>query len=86
MATTETKFAVVGTDGTRAVVWGLGATEDDASQDASRHLDDQDPQRTNLLTIAVTSERAALIEAGDVDAEDLVEADGRGWIRERRTA
>lgn len=76
-----TKFAAIGTDGTRAVVWGLGATEEAAEADAA----EQEGAPSDLVLVSVSTGRASAIEAGNVDAEDLVEADGRGGIRARAT-
>lgn len=56
-------IAAIGTDGMRAVVWGLGETEDEARADAAKYLGgDQEP-----LTFApITEVQAAVIAGGDV--------------------
>lgn len=62
-----TKFAAIGTDGTRNVVWGLGDSEDAALADAAG----QEDVPADLTTRAVTAADAEAIEAGDVDAASL---------------
>lgn len=61
-------YAVVGTDGTREVVWGIGATEEEARQDAERYLDDaQPPVDPSELTVhEITEAQAEVVRAGDV--------------------
>jgi len=61
-------FAVVGTDGTRAVVWGLGDTADAARTDARRWLADANAvhEADSLDVEEITAEQAAIVRAGDV--------------------
>lgn len=69
MIDNETIFAVIDTDGTRIVVWGIGYTIEDARENAGRN-DEYD--RTNWGRIVVISpERMKRIESGDVSADDL---------------
>jgi hypothetical protein len=68
MTTKTTQFAAIGTDGTRPVVWGLGATEDEAEEDARAQDDAGD---VKLITVEVTAEQAARIEAGEVSVATL---------------
>ncbi|HSM93391.1 MAG TPA: hypothetical protein VLT47_10945 [Anaeromyxobacteraceae bacterium] len=74
------KIVAIGTDGTRPVVWGMGATEAEALEDARHWLvaNQVPPPRgvetctaDDLRTVEVDDERAARIAAGDVDASDL---------------
>ena len=64
---TSTNFAAIGTDGMRPVVWGVGSTEEAAVADAWRWVED----REELRVVAISAERRATIEAGDVSASDL---------------
>ncbi len=63
-----TRFAAIGSDGTRPVVWGLGDTEQEARDEATS---DPDNEHDELRVVKVSAKRAARIEAGDVDASDL---------------
>ena len=68
------KFAAIGTDGRRPVVWGLGDTEAAAladGQDELRETGGYDPRDPALRMVPVSDERAATILAGDVSADDL---------------
>jgi hypothetical protein len=58
-------FAAVGTDGTRAVVWGVGATEAAALTDASSH-DDGSFEIGDLETHEITAVQALIVQEGDV--------------------
>jgi hypothetical protein len=55
-------FAAVGTDGTRAVVWGIGATADEALEDAAA----QDDYAGPLETHEITAVQALIVQEGDV--------------------
>lgn len=68
----STKYATIGDDGMRPVVWGLGDDIDAAHEDALSNLREAGAQSTEpLRTVPVSAGRAALIEAGDVSAEGL---------------
>jgi hypothetical protein len=71
--TNMSKFAAIGSDGTRPVVWGLGATENEAIADARGELAKCEPHERDedLRVVPVSDDRAARIDAGDVDASDL---------------
>lgn len=62
-------IAAIGTDGVRPVVWGLGATADEAIADAG---DQEDVGEQTFVTVEVDAARVARIACGDVDASDLV--------------
>lgn len=64
-------YAAIGTDGTREVVWGLGATEEDAEAEAREQARDAECDPELLRTVAVTDEQAERIRAGVVGADDL---------------
>jgi len=70
------KFAAIGTDGVRPVVWGLGDNEDDALAEAHSQLREAAPEWNeghNELTVhPVTDAQVARIQTGDVSwpAED----------------
>lgn len=64
------KFAAIGSDGTRCVVWGLGDTREDAERDAWEMAEGGDPQL--IGTVRIDSARLRCIASGDIDAEDLV--------------
>ena len=61
-------FAVVGTDGTRPVVWGLGSTVEEARADAAAQ-DGYDDDDSNV--VAVSAEVAGRIQAGEVACDVL---------------
>ena len=65
------KFAAIGDDGMRPVVWGIGETERLARRDAEEQAHDSCCGTGDLRIVEVSAERAARIEAGDVDASDL---------------
>ena len=65
-------YAAIGTDGTRPVVWGLGATERAALDEALRWTDAGGDLEVDLTAVEVSEERAGGIRRGDVDASDLV--------------
>jgi hypothetical protein len=77
-------IAAIGTDGTRPVVWGLGATVEEATAEARRWAGDIGEDLDMIGTVEVDAERAARIEAGDIDANDLVRRtrDGRVVVKE----
>jgi hypothetical protein len=54
-------YAVVGTDGLRPVVWGIGETEADAVTDAAQWLEGND-----FTTHEITEDQAAHVRTGDV--------------------
>lgn len=61
-------YAAVGTDGTRLVVWGLGATEDEAMRDA-RWQEDVPKLRCGALALEthqITDEQARHVLAGTI--------------------
>ena len=62
------KFAAVGSDGIRDVVWGIGETEEAALMDARSELDQLDPRDSNveLTVIPITHEQDSNIKAGFV--------------------
>lgn len=61
-------FAAVGDDGTRPVVWGLGATEGEARENARRWLAEGESEHEidDLECHTITAAQRAVIEAGDV--------------------
>lgn len=61
-------YAAIGDDGTRPVVWGLGETAEGALDDA--RAQDADPLAIDRV-VRISPERAAEIDAGNVDASDL---------------
>ena len=65
-------FATIGTDGRRAVVWGLGNTEEAAERDAKREAAHAECDARIIGTAEIDAKRAAKIKRGDVAAEDLV--------------
>lgn len=65
-------YAAIGTDGTRYVVWGLGASEETAEADARAEADAAACDPELRCTVAIGAERVARIQAGDVSADDLV--------------
>lgn len=65
------KFAAVGDDGTRPVVWGLGDTEAQARRDAEDQAYEFDCS-TGILTLhEISDELARRIETGEIDAVAL---------------
>lgn len=56
------KVAAVGSDGVRPVVWGIGASEAEAREDALQWLDDDDDEPLEYLPI---SDQAAALVLGD---------------------
>ena len=62
------QIAAVGNDGVRPVVWGLGATEDEAEADAREHLSEFPGwQQHDALTYhPITEAQAQAIRDGDV--------------------
>ena len=74
----ERRVAVaIGTDGVRAVVWGVGIDEAEAEADAQRWLPDRDDDEDaeELRYARVPASRAV----GDVDAEEFIEPWRDGW-------
>jgi hypothetical protein len=80
-ATATAALVLVGDDGYRPVVWGLGAAadedtaEDDAREDARDYLDgvvdDVDAEVAGLRVVIVDAATARAIEDGEVDAVAL---------------
>lgn len=64
-------YAAIGDDGTRPVVWGVGATPFQAQRDASLWLEDAEKEMS-LSVVRISAERFEKIVAGDVSADDLV--------------
>ena len=69
-------IALIDTDGTRLVVWGLGETEEAALDDAEQWDYATDTGATDLRGewqryVEVSVEQAAAIEAGAVDWEGV---------------
>jgi hypothetical protein len=67
-------YVAIGDDGMRPVVWGMGETQDAALTQATDNLNSESckgAEGQKLLIVEVSAERAARIEAGDVDASDL---------------
>lgn len=58
-----TKYAAIGTDGTREVVWGLGDTEEAAMLDAAAQ---DEAAGVDLRAEQISEAQAAVVEAGDV--------------------
>jgi hypothetical protein len=70
-------IAAIGTDGTRPVVWGLGATEDEARTDARQWLDAGDDEALEFAKI--TLDAWELVDQGGVaygPGEPIVLVDG----------
>jgi hypothetical protein len=66
-------WVAIGTDGKRHVVWGLGDTPEAAQRDGEAELREQcDVQ--DLAVVEIDAARLARLQAGDVDASDLVDA------------
>lgn len=63
--------AILGSDGTRPVVWGLGPTRPDAEEDAARWIAESgdDATRETLGAVEVSPEAVALVRAGEVAVE-----------------
>lgn len=64
------KFAAIGSDGLRTVVWGVGDSEGDALSDASLWLGD-DFASTDLVIRAITSAQFEAVLAGNISWECL---------------
>lgn len=77
---TTTRYAAIGTDGNRPVVWGIGASEDAAEQDAHEELRAGDCESA-LVYCEITAEDAARVEAGDVDATAILERNPAAFRR-----
>jgi hypothetical protein len=80
---TNSKYAAVGTDGIRPVVWGLGATREDAEEDAIENLA-QSGDRSPLVYVSIDDRTAERVEGGWVDADGLGIELSRSKIRELR--
>ncbi|MCK9513032.1 MAG: hypothetical protein M0R28_17650 [Pigmentiphaga sp.] len=68
-ATATTHFAAIATDGISPVVWGVGATEAEAREDASDLSDGEVP--TDYVIVPITAAQLEQIEAGEVSLEAL---------------
>lgn len=66
-----TKYAAIGSDGTREVVWGLGDTAEAAESEACQAGRDSGCDPELVRTVEVTPAQAARIQAGEVGARDL---------------
>lgn len=67
-------FASIGSDGTQLVVWGLGATEEEAEEDAREQdgfMDDDGNETVELTTIPCTPGAVRLVLDGEVACEDV---------------
>lgn len=78
-------YVVVGTDGTRPVVWGIGRTESAAREDARIHLDggDSDDDADTLVAVEVPQTVADRVLEGEVSCATLgidVACDGEGKV------
>lgn len=69
------RYAAVGDDGTRPVVWGLGDSAEGAREDAGQYVPPDGrgwrQQVAELRVVQVSEERFNRIAQGDVDASDL---------------
>jgi hypothetical protein len=65
------RFAAIGDDGRRPVVWGVGDTVEQADEDAYDNLE-RSECTSEIQIIEVSEERYARIVGGDVDASDIV--------------
>jgi len=63
-AEVQSVIALVGDDGRRRVVWGIGATEEEAREDAAQWYPDGDTRGLDVETI--TEAQAETIRRGDV--------------------
>lgn len=66
MTKPKTKFAAVGTDGKRLVVWGLGDSADEALHEAERELFVADSSRQCFEVHEITADQAETVTTGDV--------------------
>lgn len=69
-------FAAIGSDGTRAVVWGIGRDADQARRDAGQWLADNDPgyspgNELDLACAEITEDQAKRVLAGEVSCATL---------------
>jgi hypothetical protein len=65
-------FAAIGTDGTRPVVWGIGANAEEAIADGEEQLGDVGAAGScDLRSVEISVARFSRIASGDVDASDL---------------
>lgn len=62
-------IAAIGSDGSRAVVWGVGPDASRAIRDAHDWLGDDDD--TVLITVPITDDQHAQVRAGAVDVGQL---------------
>lgn len=62
-------IAILDTDGTRTVVWGIGDTEEAARADAEQQEGYEPTQWERIATL--TDEQAELVQQGMVGAADL---------------
>lgn len=64
-------FVAIGNDGTRAVVWGMGATVEAALREGRRYLADTTSPNEPLVTLEVPAHIAREVEAGDCSCAAL---------------
>lgn len=68
---TKKMYAAIGDDGSRPVVWGLGATEEKATADARNELRESGVRSDLTHVVAVTPKQATQIRQGVVSVEAL---------------
>jgi hypothetical protein len=65
-------YAAIGTDGNRPVVWGLGATSEEAIQEAQKELHSSGyPSEDFDHVVQITLEQAYRVYQGEVSTELL---------------
>jgi hypothetical protein len=64
-------IAAIGTDGIRLIVWGIGANEDEALEDAWFWLDQQGLGGITLDMYELTDDQLASVSRGRIDAIEL---------------
>lgn len=80
------QYAVVGTDGTQPVVWGMGVSPEAAMEDARVQLAEIGftTESEDLVTVSVTAEQATLIEGGEVSTDGLGIVLPASWLKEHQ--
>ena len=81
------KYAAIGTDGTRPVIWGLGESPEDALVDAREQWSGEGfTGEVDLLTLQIelTEEQEELIELGEVSTEALGIELPAAWLAEHQ--
>jgi hypothetical protein len=66
----DAAVAAIGSDGLRLVVWGLGADEQSAIEDAARWVEESHPA-PELTCVKVNLDQVARIAAGAIDCSAL---------------